>query len=330
MNKTNKEYRYHYEKLNQSQKNVYEIIEKTIRSFKNEVKLTGIHVNVLNIIFESLLLDNADIFYVDSYRFTKDLYKQNIVFRPNYKYSTAETKQYKALLEISLSTFINPTKNKNIYEKVQFVHDQILDSVVYDNTFMDISHTALSVAVKKTAVCEGIAKYVKLAFDGLAINSAVITGLATDPSIGQSKSEAHAWNIVEVNNNWYHLDVTFDLTLKHNRNRYDYFLIGNDEIIKDHSTNTKLPIISPEPMDYYSSKGLAVAKSNELAQLINNKIRNGERIIQFKLLNVRDGLNPVNNVLKVAKQQCQQIFKGSYFINTRYNSALWVFELEIS
>jgi hypothetical protein len=322
-------YRYHYQFLNSSQQKSYDLMDKNIRLCKKTFKLPISHANEITFIFESFLLDNPDVFYVNSFQYTKDLNKQIIIMSPDYSFSINEIKQYLKIIDKVLSSF-NAYKNESDYEKVLIVHDEILKNVVYDDTFSPISHSIIGIINSRSAVCEGIAKYVKLALERLSIKSAVISGHAVNPAFGQGERESHAWNIVEVNGSWYHLDVTFDLTIKHNMNRYDYFLVSTEEISRDHTTVNKLPPSSHKLMDYYTTNGLALAKSTNLEQLITRKLKNNELVMQFKLLNVREGLDPKDKVLKVAKNQCQQVLSRSFSVEIRYNNAMWVFELEVT
>jgi hypothetical protein len=314
--------------LSQKQQKIYESINKKVRSYGDAVKLPFAHANEIHMAFEALLLDNPEIFYMDAYQCSKDLNKQTIMLKPEYKYPTREMRQHQETIESSL-TFIEAVKHKSDYEKVLYVHDIISENVRYDHTFSDTSSSVLGVARNRAAVCEGIAKYVKLALDCLSVKSVVVVGHAINPAFDQSAAEPHAWNMVEINGGWYHLDVTFDLTLKHKSNRYDYFLVKDEDIKIDHSTANKLPPTAIKPMDYYYTKGLAVAKSFDLEQLIHDGLLNGQRVMQFRLLNVREGLNPSDKVLKVAEEQCQRILNRSFSVEVRYNSVLWIFELEI-
>jgi len=319
---------HHFMLLNQPQQMLYELICNNIHSYSDTVKLPFVNASEILIAFEALLLDCPEVFYVDAYQCSKDLNKQAILLKPEYKYSAGELRQHQATVELSLS-FIEAVKQKSDYEKVLYVHDVISENVRYDHTLSDTSSSVLGVAKNRAAVCEGIAKYVKLALDCLSVNSIVVVGNATNHAFDQSVAEAHAWNMVEINGGWYHLDVTFDLTLKYKINRYDYFLIKDEDIKADHSTDAKLPSTAIKPMDYYFTKGLAVAKSFDLEQLIYNGLQNKQCVMQFKLLNVRDGLNPSDKVLQVAQEVCKEVLNRSFSVEVRYNSALWIFELEI-
>jgi len=320
-------YSYHLSTLNKSQQSIYETFIKKLRMYSSTIKLPFVHPNEILLVFEALLLDHPDLFYTSSYRYLRDLNKA-VIINPDYHFSLNEIRQHEATILSSLS-FVDAVKNKSDFEKVLHIHDFILDNIKYDRTFSGNSNTVLGVAKDRAAVCEGISKYVKLALDCLSVKSIVVLGHATNFAFSQSASEAHSWNMVEINGGWYHLDVTFDLTLKHKKNRYDYFLVKDEDIRIDHSTGTKLPMSSLQSMDYYFTKGLAVAKSFELERLINSGLLNGQRIMQFRLLNVRDGLNPSEKILQVAKEQCQLVLNRSFSVEVRYNRALWIYEIEI-
>jgi len=313
--------------LNTSQKSIYELICKTIRSRGDSVTLPFVHANEIWIAFEAVLADHPGIFYTNSYQYSKDLNKRKIVFQPEYRFSDREIKNHQSTLSSSLAFFDTEQKKSN-YEKVLYVHDSILHNVEYDYSTADEAHSALGITINSRAVCEGITKYVKLALDYLSVKSIVVSGRATNPAFEQYETENHAWNMVEVDGKWYHLDVTFDLTIKHRLSRYDYFLVRDEEIKRSHSTANKLPPTSTHPMDFYTKNGTTVRNINELEKLVYNAINAGQRVMQFKLLTVGNEDVPTDEVLEAVGRQCSMLL-DSYSIEMRYNEALWVFEVEI-
>jgi transglutaminase/protease-like cytokinesis protein 3 len=130
-------------------------------------------------------------------------------------------------------------KGKSDLDKELYVHDYCLTNFTYEYAPDDYSYTILGPILRNTAVCEGIAKYVKLALDYLGVKSIVVSGKAKNP-LDDSINETHAWNIVEIEYRTFHLDVTFDMTVKAKINRYDYFNLCDDDIEKDHTTIGKI------------------------------------------------------------------------------------------
>ena len=208
------------------------------------------------------------------------------------------------------------------------VHDYCVNTFEYDYSFGDYSFSVLGPILDKKAACEGISKFVKLALDYLKVENIVVFGKAIDPVNG-SKPERHAWNIVYVDGSPYHLDVTFDMTIKKRINRYDYFNLSDDDIKREHTIINTLPTCSAQGNDYYSKKEMTVNSPTELSNYIANCLKRGERDIVIKLRNVKDRENVVDKVLDIARQQHNEInmYRKNTAINITYNPSQLVFEL---
>ncbi|MBQ9438321.1 MAG: hypothetical protein IJU50_08305, partial [Lachnospiraceae bacterium] len=106
----------------------------------------------------------------------------------------------------------------NDYEKVLAVHDWLCGLVDYREDAYDC-HTAYGALVRHQAVCDGYALSFQRFMDALGIPCYVATGIRNN--------EAHAWNLVQLNGQWYHLDTTWD-----DQSRgliRDYFLISGPQ-----------------------------------------------------------------------------------------------------
>lgn len=124
---------------------------------------------------------------------------------------------------------ISPTLSP--VEKVKAVHDFIVDYVDYDQSLTEF--TAYAALVKGKTVCQGYAMLAYRLLNELGIETIIVRG---DAHIRQlSRSGRHAWNIVNINGEWYHLDCTWDDPIGSNRIHYDYFLISDSAISKTHS-----------------------------------------------------------------------------------------------
>ena len=79
------------------------------------------------------------------------------------------------------------------------------------------------------ALCEGYSKTFEYLCQSVGIPCICIRGKANDGN--------HMWNMVQLENNWYHVDVTWDDPITTNGNqicRYNYFLISDSQIKKTH------------------------------------------------------------------------------------------------
>lgn len=120
------------------------------------------------------------------------------------------------------------TDNMTDRAKIKAVHDYIIDNTVYDNarilnngTSDYESNLAYGPLIEGKAICGGYADAMALFLDKMGIPNYKI---ATDN---------HVWNLVKLNNTWYHLDLTWDdpvLNTGSNITLYSFFLITTKEL----------------------------------------------------------------------------------------------------
>jgi hypothetical protein len=127
-------------------------------------------------------------------------------------------------------------------EKEIAVHNYIVNNTKYDEanyekgTVPKEANTAYGVLIKGVGVCGGYASAMNKLFSAVDIESMIISGEA-----GENGSyEAHAWNLVKLDGEYYHIDATWnDPIYTFNGVRkdvihFDYFNLSDEEISKDH------------------------------------------------------------------------------------------------
>jgi transglutaminase/protease-like cytokinesis protein 3 len=321
--------RYYYYRLSEEQKGLYSIISKCMKAFQTDIKLPMRPANEISMIVDSVLYDNPMIFYTSSYKYGNDLFKQKISFSPEYKYDKAFIKQSTDQIKQRLKAF-DRIKLQSDFEKEKYVHDFCLDHFTYDYSFSDYSFSVLGPILNKTGVCQGIAKFVKLALDYVGVDCTVVAGKAKNPADGSDSTEGHMWNIVTINGKKYHLDVTFDLTVKNNLKRYDYFNLSDFDIKKDHTITTAVPECITRGNDYYTANSYTVKNPAELEKYIADKLKNGERSIIVKLTNVPEEADVVKKIGEIASQQYTKVFNKGVSVSFSYNLPQMVFEINFS
>lgn len=108
------------------------------------------------------------------------------------------------------------------YDVVKALHDYLVTHCDYDyrvdtGNMPFVSHQAEGALLHGTAVCSGYAKAYEALLDAAGIPNETITGYA---------GGYHAWNLVQVDGQWYHVDATWDdpTTRGGDYVRYTYFL----------------------------------------------------------------------------------------------------------
>ena len=129
------------------------------------------------------------------------------------------------------------TKGMSEVEKVKAVHDYIvLHTAYYENPKLrpeDYPAEVFQVEgvlLNGSAVCQGYAETFQLFMDRLGINCKVVVGKELVNLVG------HAWNMVELDGKWYHVDTTWDDPVPDQKGRvqYKYFLITDEMLAEDH------------------------------------------------------------------------------------------------
>lgn len=118
------------------------------------------------------------------------------------------------------------TSSMGEYDKVKAIHDYLINFNTYQETGSR-SHDAISALVDGKSVCDGYAKAFKLL--------CYLNGIDCVRVCGSAGGGNHAWNKVKVNGAWYNIDVTWDDPVSSRPVlRYDYFLISDSALSKDH------------------------------------------------------------------------------------------------
>lgn len=317
---------YYFDRLTNSQKNAYTAIVSGIDGFASEIKLPLMPVNEISMIVDCVRLDNPLFFYVSStFNYVKDLSKNKCIVRLDYKYPRSFVRQTTNTIMTYLRVF-DTVKSGSDVDKEIYVHDYCLNNFHYDNSFGDDSHSILGPILNKTAVCEGIAKFVKLSLDHLGVKNLVVCGKARNP-IDNSTLERHAWNIVFVEGRAYHLDVTFDMTVKGKVNRYDYFNLADEDIKDERTIISNTPACSTIGNDYMTVNALVANSPTELEKMIGTALRSGKKNVLVKLKNIKDTATIADKVMVIAQQQYGSIYNRDVTVAINYNPSQWVFEL---
>ncbi|WP_353706353.1 transglutaminase domain-containing protein [Bacillus cereus group sp. MS39] len=141
-----------------------------------------------------------------------------------YRESKEQTQYVKSQAKAIIGSIVKPGMDEN--EKVKAIHDYVVKHVSYDTSYQ--AYTAYEALANRSAVCQG---YTLLTYELLkeaGIQNHIVTGTGN--------GQAHAWNLVNIENKWYHLDTTFDDPVpdKAGRVTYSYFNMSDEQLSKDH------------------------------------------------------------------------------------------------
>ena len=136
------------------------------------------------------------------------------------------------------------------YERERILHDGLLNVCRYKSGIESSKDgwqyfSAYGAIVTGEAVCEGYAKAMQILLSKAGVPCLTVRG--------ESDGVSHMWNVVELNNEWYHLDATWDDNDKDGFIIYEYFNLDSDNITRTHKINADIETIrSGEKIDISS------------------------------------------------------------------------------
>lgn len=132
----------------------------------------------------------------------------------------------------------NITDDMTLYDKIKQFHDAIINQTKYDierNNHGESnyhSYLAYGPLFEGYATCNGYTDVMAIYLSKLGV---VNYKIATTPTEENHLTEGHVWNAVLINDEWLHLDLTWDDPVSKDGTDYlqhKYFLIDDDELTK--------------------------------------------------------------------------------------------------
>lgn len=124
----------------------------------------------------------------------------------------------------------------NDYDRLKYIHDLIVNETVYVDSeeYPHISR-ADGPLVYGEALCEGYSAAFMYIAQSLGYECLCVYGTAAN---SHGETSEHMWNMVKVDEEWYHVDVTWDDPVSSDgspRLRHKYFLVSEETVSENHS-----------------------------------------------------------------------------------------------
>jgi len=178
---------------------------------------------------------------------TKNASRINV--RVSYIITKEERIEADKKIEEILDDIIEPYMNE--HEKVKAVHDYIVLNGRYDEN--KLYYSDYDLLMEGTSVCNGYALLTYNMLSKLDIPVRLISGYGS--------GEAHIWNMVKLDDYWYHLDSTWDDPQPDTGTiSYSYYMLTEKEITKDHTIDENQDIPKSTKKYYEHLKELSYDK----------------------------------------------------------------------
>lgn len=261
------QYRYFRSKLSGAEAEAYDALLGCFLAHGRSVDISAEAGSKLSELLMYICSDVPEVFFVRRLHSSTDLLSRKCRVFPEYRFDRKECTDLFLCMEEKAGEISKGLIGvKGTAEKILYIHDCLVRSVTYRDPEAPYSHEAAGALIYGIAVCEGISKAFKFVSDRICpgINAAVVFGTA---KTGCGAAENHAWNIVTVGRNSFHIDCTFDNTLSSGGEvRYDYFLLSDRQIGSDHFFSG-LPECSRDN-EFYQYLGCCADTEEELRSII--------------------------------------------------------------
>lgn len=206
-----KVYPYARNALSQSEQIWYRDMERILGSFGEQIALSeegldaGLDENSIDKIFQCVLSDHPELFYVDGYSYTK--YSRGdmltaVEFSGSYNVDMDTALKRAEIIELAAEQILAGIgMDATDYEKVKYVYDTLIRQTDYDLNAPD-NQNIYSVFANHVSVCQGYAKAAQYLLNKLGVDCTLVLGTV-------ETGEGHAWNLVKVDGEFYYMDATW-------------------------------------------------------------------------------------------------------------------------
>ena len=248
--------RYAYGLLDEDERSVYDEELEAILEFKEKVIVSTEDPDILSKAYDAIMCDYGGLFWINGYSYSQRSYRgARLVFYPGYTMTKEEAASYQKDVDDAIEVFLSGISiTDSDYDKAKYVFEELIRATDYEEG-ADENQNILSVFLYHRSVCYGYARAAHYLFSQLDIPCIIVLG-----SLGDTDEVNHAWNLVELDGEYYCMDVTLGegrdaASSDAGEPDHSYMCATDDYFSKDHTYSGEfaLPACTADA-DAYSTK----------------------------------------------------------------------------
>ncbi len=284
---------YAFAQLSGEEQDLYLEILDALLYFRENVKLSSCDKELISRIFQCVLNDHPEIFYVEGYTYTEytlgSLLKK-ITFTGSYSISREEAEKKQRQIDSYVNQCLaGIPEGADEYGKVKYIYEYLIHHTDYDVAAKD-SQNICSVFLERKSVCQGYAKATQYLLNRAGIYSTLVLGSVVG-------GEGHAWNLVRIDGAYYYVDTTWgDASYQAVGSdypegeiptiNYDYLCVTSGQMEQTHTFDNvvELPLCTAMEANYYVREGLYFETWDEekIEKIFEDSYRKGDSYVTLK------------------------------------------------
>ncbi len=290
--KASQQGKYAYEHLTEEGKTLYVELLTIIEHRAEDVVVSTLDEETLDVVCSFVLADHPEIFYMDGYTYTRytiggELKK--LSFTGNYIYGADEVASRQQKIDAyAANCLVGMPMDGDDYSKVKYIYDYLVTNTDYDSSAPD-NQNICSVFLYGKSVCQGYAKATQYLLNMAGIPTTLVTG--------KVNGVGHAWNLVYADGEYTYVDTTWgdssyqklesgDSSQKMPLINYTYLCCTTQDISKTHVISETLPMPECTSMrnNYYVREGEYFTETdmNAVSNLFSRRYADGSNNVTIK------------------------------------------------
>lgn len=270
---------YAYDKLSQTEQLWYSDMNRILGNMLKKQELSqqglkeGLSEKDIDKIFQCVLNDHPEYFYVEGYTYTCYTRLDKVVkveFSGTYSMEMEEAiARREQIKETAEGITMEVPVSASDYEKIKYVYEYLIRSTEYNLEAPD-NQNIYSVFVNRSSVCQGYAKATQYLLNRLGVKCTLVTGTV-------DTGEGHAWNLVKADGEYYYVDTTWgdaSYLIEEDRQQdgqyypeinYDYLCITTEQLLRTHTLGNlvSMPLCESTEDNYFVKEGVYFTEVDE-------------------------------------------------------------------
>ncbi len=250
-------------------------------------------------VFQKIMAEHPELFWLTgSCKYAKSVRGNEVRVKliPEIMIDDAELTLRRQKFDRAVDAYVRACRGDSEFDTVLKIHEAIIDRTEYNFASAKAlgagvrndeaavrGMSAYACLVDGNAVCSGYAKAFQVLAGKFGIRAGRVHGVKLDGG------GPHEWNIVYVDGEPYHMDVTWDDPVfaqgVQGFRTYDYFCVTTEEILKTHGIDrdSEAPLCTADANNYFVKKGYCLDRYEfgKAADIIRAQLDNDTVYLKF-------------------------------------------------